>query len=159
VCNVGPLIQPVTRDQYRMGLYRPYQLFSHSDQQNGWQTSWANGPRQVGWGGQTADRTGGSGGNFPAIVSIAGVTIFSTRLNTRPLVLSAAPTALNASLKLFKYGNNPPEQAIFDALTTDGADPMPAFIQGATQITSNALAASAALSTDPMINTPFPNTG
>lgn len=157
VCNTGPLIQPVTRAQYLAGLAHPYQLFSHSDQQNLWQTSYANGPKQTGWGGSTADRTGGSGGNFPAIASVSGVTVFSTGLNTRPLVLSPAPTALNATLKLFKYGNNPPEQAILDALTSDEQDPMPALVQGAAKITSSALDASASLSTDPTLNTAFPN--
>ncbi len=158
VCNTGPLIRPLSRVDYRAGLARPYQLFSHSDQQNLWQTSYANGPRQTGWGGSTVDRTGGSGANFPPIASISGVTVFSTGLNTRPLVLSAAPTPLNATLKLFKYGNNPPEQAILDALTFDGQDPMPAFVQGAAHITTNALAASSAISVDPTLLTQFPNT-
>src|SRR5262249_49621860 len=84
-------------------------------------------------------------------------TVFSTGQNTRPLVLSAAPTPLNSTLKLFKYGNNPPEQALLDALTFDGQDPMPALIQGATRITTDALAASASLSADPTLGTPFPN--
>jgi uncharacterized protein (DUF1501 family) len=159
VCNTGPLIYPLTRDQYLSSQFqKPYQLFSHSDQQNLWQTSYANGPRQTGWGGTTADRTGGSGSTFPAISSIAGVTIFSTGQNTRPLVLSPAPTPLNSTLKLFKYGNNPPEQAIFDALTFDGQDLMPALVQGAAQITTNALAASSALNVDGAVNTAFPNT-
>jgi uncharacterized protein (DUF1501 family) len=158
VCNTGPLIRPISRAEYLAGLVRPYQLFSHSDQQNLWQTSYANGPKQTGWGGSTVDNTGGSGGTFPAIASTAGVTVFSTGQNTRPLVLSAAPTPLDATLKLFKYGNNPPEQALLDALTFDGQDPMPALVQGATQITTNALAASASLSSDPSLATPFPNT-
>jgi uncharacterized protein (DUF1501 family) len=158
VCNTGPLIRPLTRNEYRAGLARPYQLFSHSDQQNLWQTSYANGRRQTGWGGSTSDRTGGSGGNFPAIASIAGVTVFSTGQNTRPLVLSPAPTPLNATLKLFKYGNTPPEQAVLDALLFDSQDPMPALVQGAAQITTNALAASNAISTDPALGTPFPAT-
>jgi uncharacterized protein (DUF1501 family) len=72
-------------------------------------------------------------------------------------VLSAAPTALNATLKMFKYGNNPPEQAILDALMSDEQDPMPALVQGAAKITSSALDASKALSTDPTLNTAFPN--
>ena len=158
VCNTGPLIQPVTRAQYIAGQAHPYQLFSHSDQQGLWQTAYATLPRQTGWGGVTVDRTGGSGGQFPAITSIAGVTVFSTGRNTRPLVLSPAPTALNASLKLFKYGNNPPEQALLDALMFDGQDPMPAYIQGAAQITTSALNASAQLNSNPTLQTAFPNT-
>jgi uncharacterized protein (DUF1501 family) len=156
VCNTGPLIRPLSRDDYRAGVSHPYQLFSHSDQQNSWQTSDARGPKQTGWGGSTVDRTGGSGGTFPAIASLSGVTVFSTGQNTRPLVLSAAPTPLNATLKLFKYGNNPPEQAIMDALTFDGQDPMPALVQGAAQITTSALAASASINSDPTVRA-FPN--
>src|SRR5258708_8985674 len=96
VVNTGPLTLPITRSQYRAGGpgVRPYQLFSHSDQQNLWQTAYANSPKQTGWGGSTADKTGGSQGNFPAISSIAGVTLFSTGQNTRPLVLAPAPTTL-----------------------------------------------------------------
>ena len=50
LCNVGNLVQPLTRAQYQSGVGRPYQLFSHSDQQTQQQTSVANGPSQTGWG-------------------------------------------------------------------------------------------------------------
>jgi len=156
VCNTGPLIQPITRAQYRAGglNIRPYQLFSHSDQQNIWQTGFATRPRQTGWGGATADKTGGSGGGFPAISSIAGVTVFSTGQNTRPLVLSPFPTKLGESLKLLRSND---QQALIDALTASGPDPMPALIKGASDITKNALDVSAALGTaDPTVNTMFP---
>ena len=42
VCNVGPLVQPLTREDYQGGAPRPYQLFSHSDQVAQWQTSIAD---------------------------------------------------------------------------------------------------------------------
>ena len=42
VCNVGPLVQPLTRQDYQGGAPRPYQLFSHSDQVAQWQTSIAD---------------------------------------------------------------------------------------------------------------------
>lgn len=154
VCNTGPLIRPVSRAEYRAGMSRPYQLFSHSDQQNSWQTAYATRPQQTGWGGSTADKTGGSGGNFPAISSIAGVTIFSTGQNTRPLVLAPAPTLLNQTLRLLRTND---QQAVIDALTADGTDPMPSLIQGAAQITKNALDVSAALNNDPPLTTGFPN--
>jgi len=155
VCNTGPLIKPLTRDEYRANMFRPYQLFSHSDQQNLWQTAYATRPKQTGWGGSTSDRLG-SGGTFPAISSIAGVTVFSTGQNTRPLVLAPAPTPLNGTLKLFKPGD---DQAILDALMADGQATMPELIKGASQITQNALDASRALSVNPTLGTTFPNTG
>jgi len=44
VCNVGPLIEPTSRDSYINGtVHLPLNLFSHSDQQNQWQTSISNG--------------------------------------------------------------------------------------------------------------------
>ncbi len=50
LCNVGTLVQPLTRPQYQSGTGRPYQLFSHSDQQAQQQTTVSTGPSQVGWG-------------------------------------------------------------------------------------------------------------
>ncbi len=56
--NVGPLIVPLTRDQYNSSnhaLYpRPPQLFSHNDQQSTWQASSPEGAKK-GWGGNMGD--------------------------------------------------------------------------------------------------------
>src|SRR5271166_3825896 len=44
VANVGSLVQPLTRDQYQgQRVAIPLNLFSHSDQQQQWQTSLAQG--------------------------------------------------------------------------------------------------------------------
>ena len=56
VCNAGPLVQPLNRQQYQSGAPRPYQLFSHSDQVAQWQTSIADRIASTGWGGRMADR-------------------------------------------------------------------------------------------------------
>jgi uncharacterized protein (DUF1501 family) len=56
--NVGPLVKPLTRDQYNNSnhlLYpRPPQLFSHNDQQSIWQSSSPEGST-IGWGGNMGD--------------------------------------------------------------------------------------------------------
>jgi uncharacterized protein (DUF1501 family) len=56
--NVGPLIVPLTRDQYNSTDYkkypRPSQLFSHNDQQSIWQSSSPEGSK-IGWGGNIGD--------------------------------------------------------------------------------------------------------
>jgi uncharacterized protein (DUF1501 family) len=56
--NVGPLVVPLTRDQYNNSnhvLYpRPPQLFSHNDQQSIWQSSSPEGST-IGWGGNMGD--------------------------------------------------------------------------------------------------------
>ena len=56
VTNVGTLIQPVTKDQVNNGtMPLPLGLFSHSDQQEQWQTSTPDIRSARGWGGRTAD--------------------------------------------------------------------------------------------------------
>src|SRR5262249_33869755 len=63
------------------------------------------------------------------------------------------------ALEIFKPGGQASEDEIRAVLMADGDPLMPALIQGATQITSNALDASDALrSGDTDITTPFPNT-
>ncbi|MBJ7468835.1 MAG: DUF1501 domain-containing protein, partial [Rhodoferax sp.] len=56
--NVGPLIVPLTRDQYnssnRVKYPLPPKLFSHNDQQSVWQSSSPEGST-IGWGGKMGD--------------------------------------------------------------------------------------------------------
>src|SRR5256885_9679160 len=88
VANVGPLGEPLTRTTYQNGTGRkPLQLFSHSDQVGLWQSSIANNASQTGWGGRTADKTGALNGpaSFPQVVTIAGISLFVTGVNARPL--------------------------------------------------------------------------
>ena len=56
VTNVGTLIQPVTKDEYNNGtISLPLGLYSHSDQQEQWQTSTPDIRSAHGWGGRAAD--------------------------------------------------------------------------------------------------------
>jgi len=109
VCNVGPLIEPTNRDSYINGTaHLPLNLFSHSDQQNQWQTSVANGTGSSGWGGRTADRLANQNSSaLPVIVSVAGTPIFVTGQTETPLAIAAAPTVPNAALKLDGFPNPP----------------------------------------------------
>ena len=63
VANVGPLVEPVTRQAFEAKVARvPPRLFSHNDQQNIWQAGAPEGA-QFGWGGLFADAVLASGGN------------------------------------------------------------------------------------------------
>ena len=81
--NVGPLVVPLTRDQYnstnRVLYPRPPQLFSHNDQQSIWQSSSPEGSK-IGWGGNMADLVLGTpGANTPSTftcMSVTGNTVF-----------------------------------------------------------------------------------
>jgi uncharacterized protein (DUF1501 family) len=56
IANVGPLIAPLTRDDYLSGSpSSPPQLFSHNEQQNQWYTLRGRGQTNTGWAGRVAD--------------------------------------------------------------------------------------------------------
>ncbi len=55
ITNVGTLIQPITKAQYKAGQYLPLGLFSHSDAQEQWQTSIPQSRSGIGWAGRMAD--------------------------------------------------------------------------------------------------------
>lgn len=114
ISNVGPLVDETNRTSYRNGSVPvPTNLFSHSDQQNQWQTSVSNGQASSGWGGRIADKTGDMNiTTFPPITSMAGTPIFTSGNVERPLAIAPAPTALNASLQLNGFPNT---QAARDA--------------------------------------------
>ncbi|HEX8130785.1 MAG TPA: DUF1501 domain-containing protein [Pyrinomonadaceae bacterium] len=167
VSNVGPLVEPLTRDTYRNGSgKRPSQLFSHSDQIAQWQTSVSNDTSATGWGGRTADRAAplNGGATFPQVVSIAGTSLFATGAQTRPLGIPDARTSpsLAAVLPL----NNAPSasgyttaqtnarRAAFDALR--GVDLGATLVKASRDVTEQAIQTSLALSTNPTINTIFP---
>ncbi|MEL6244203.1 MAG: DUF1501 domain-containing protein, partial [Pseudomonadota bacterium] len=79
VGNVGPLIEPTTRQQYRDRSVRlPGRLFSHNDQQSTWMASAPEGARE-GWGGRFADVMLQSGANSTPLftaISAAGNEVF-----------------------------------------------------------------------------------
>ena len=93
--NVGTLVQPTTRQQYQSQMSLPQNLFSHSDQQNQWQTTQLSGLQNAGWAGKVADKvqpTFNTSALFPPVLSVAGSTIFSTGITTRPFTMSPGST-------------------------------------------------------------------
>jgi uncharacterized protein (DUF1501 family) len=77
--NTGPLVQPVTRAQYRANRStRPANLFSHDDQQEQMQTAIPNNQANLGWGGRLGDRvvTLNAGSTVPMNISVGGNDVF-----------------------------------------------------------------------------------
>lgn len=169
VTNVGPLVEPLTKTTYQNGTgKKPLQLFSHSDQIGLFQTGVANEVLQTGWGGRVADLTIplNGGASFPQNVSIAGVNLLLTGINTRQLAIGDSNTPLNAVLPL----NSPPGSAGFTAaqntarrLSFDQMRTMDLNVQlvkAASDTRSSSLQTSAALaSVNPVLTTVFPNSG
>ncbi|MEO6325692.1 MAG: DUF1501 domain-containing protein [Thermoanaerobaculia bacterium] len=161
VCNVGPLVEPLTKAQYQSGGKRPYQLFSHSDQVTQWLTARADTKAQVGWGGRAGDFASPLNGtsNFPMITSITGSSIFNIGLIGRPLAISPAPTTLPNVLALSGFNATPESVArrtSFNNLRT--YDLSQDLIEATSVGTQQALDVSASFSTDPVPATVFPNT-
>src|SRR5437667_308403 len=80
VANVGTLVQPTTQATYRAYKNLPENLFSHSDQQDQWQSAQLAGTPVSGWAGKVADnvQTFNAAAQFPPILSISGNPVFCT---------------------------------------------------------------------------------
>lgn len=157
VCNIGPLVEPITREDYLSGAPRPYQLFSHADQIAQWQTSISTGPAGTGWGGRLADTFGPNTG-FPVMTALAGGT-FTRGQITSPLSVSPAPTPLNQLLSLNGFGTNTAEQVrrqVMDYLRTiDRESPL---VRAHQDNMGKAITLAQSLNVDPILATVFPNT-
>ncbi len=99
LANVGPLIMPTTKVQYKAGsVPLPPKLYSHNDQQSLWQ---ALGPEGAGngWGGRIADYFASSNatGYFTAI-SASGNAVFLTGNNVKQYQVSNAGAVAIAGL-------------------------------------------------------------
>jgi uncharacterized protein (DUF1501 family) len=162
LCNYGSLVQPITRANYQANVGRPYQLFSHSDQQTQQQTVVANGVGQTGWGGRVSDKTvslNPTNVPLPMVVSVAGSALFGTGSGTRQLAIAPAPTNLDQVLVLQNDGGAAADKTArkntFAQLL--GFDTDKTLFKAAADTTSQALTTAAALVNPAGIGA-FPNT-
>lgn len=160
VCNIGPLVKPLTREQYlNRSVPRPYQLFSHSDQVAQWQTSISNAVSRTGWGGRTADVLGTHPSGVPMITALSG-GIFIRGESTNPLTIASAPTPLNQVLVLNGFGTGTDEVARRDSMEYLRTIDRESTLVGATSdTTQRALDIGKSFNLDPTLTTAFPNTG
>ena len=165
VCNNGPLVEPLTRTTYQNGTgKKPRQLFSHSDQVGLFQTAIANVVAQTGWGGRVADLTKSLNGvaTFPSNISIAGVNLILTGVDTRQLAVADSGTSLANVLQLnngagSSASDNAARNASFDELRS--LDHNFKLVKAASDTRTSAIQTDVALSTvNPVLTTVFPNT-
>jgi len=165
LCNFGSLLQPTTKAQYQSnvnGAFRPYQLFSHSDQVAQQMTSISNQVGQTGWGGRVSDLTQGLNGAvpLPMNISVAGTNLFETGVTSRQLAIGtgALQNVLNLSWSGPSSANPFTTGSAYRQLL--GFDTEALLIKGASDTTNSALAADQILNQpDPTIVTTFPTTG
>jgi uncharacterized protein (DUF1501 family) len=163
LCNNGPLVEPLTRTTYQNGTgKKPLQLFSHSDQVGLFQTAIATTVSQTGWGGRLADKTLGLNGSatFPSNVSIAGINLLLTGVDTRQLAVADSGTSLGNVLQLTMTGTTSEQnsrQASFNELRT--LDNNFKLVKAANDIRSSSIQTDIALSSvNPTLATEFPPT-
>jgi len=163
LCNNGPLVEPLTRTTYQNGSgKKPIQLFSHSDQISLFQTAISNVVSQTGWAGRLADKVLGLNGSatFPSNVSIAGINLFLTGVDTRQLAVADSNTTLANVLQLNMSGSSS-EQAsrlvAFNDLRT--IDNNFKLVKAASDTRSSSIQTDNALSSvNPTLATVFPPT-
>jgi uncharacterized protein (DUF1501 family) len=163
LCNNGPLVEPLTRTTYQNGTgKKPLQLFSHSDQVGLFQTAIANSVSQTGWGGRLADKTLALNGSatFPSNISIAGINLILTGVDTRQLAVADSGTTLANVLQLTMTGTTSEQtsrQASFNELRT--LDNNFKLVKAASDTRSSSLQTDNALSgVNPTLATEFPLT-
>jgi uncharacterized protein (DUF1501 family) len=165
VCNNGPLVEPLTRTTYQNGTgKKPLQLFSHSDQVGLFQTAVSNVVSQTGWAGKVSDLTRSLNGlaTFPSNVSIAGINLILTGVDTRQLAVADSGTSLANVLQLnngagSSASDNASRTVSFNELRT--LDNNLKLVKAASDTRSSAIQTDIALSTvSPVLTTVFPNT-
>lgn len=159
VANVGTLVQPTTQATYNAYKNLPENLYSHSDQQDQWQTAQLSGAQLSGWAGKVADAVQSaynSTAAFPPILSISGNPIFCTGITSRPFSMNPGQAP-----GLQGFDSSAASQARFAAtqqlLTFDSGLSM---VQAANAITGQAVqfsvTLSQALKNIPPLQTTFP---
>ncbi len=92
ISNVGPLIEPTTKDQFfNQSVLLPPQLFSHNDQQDQWSSLKGVNQSRTGWAGRIADliRTNVSDQQMATNVSLFGNTLFQSADETVAYVMGS----------------------------------------------------------------------
>jgi uncharacterized protein (DUF1501 family) len=140
LANVGTLNQPTTKSNYLST--RPENLFSHSDQQNQWQSSVSVGQSRSGWGGRIADQLAAQNGPFPVVTSFAGTSLFTAGNSAGALALQ--PTG---GLSLAGFNGSAAANARLAALNAIlAADHDNAYVKAAGDVTTQAVSLSSLVS-------------
>jgi uncharacterized protein (DUF1501 family) len=158
--NVGTLVQPTTQQLYQQFKNLPDNLYSHSDQQDQWQSAQLAGTPTAGWAGKIADSVQSSfngAAQFPPILSISGNPVFCTGITEQPFTMNPGQTP-----GLQGIGTDAASQARFLAvqqlLTFDSGLSM---VQSANSVTGQAVQYAVvladALKNVPPLQTKFPN--
>jgi uncharacterized protein (DUF1501 family) len=157
IANIGTLLKPISKQQYQHGAPVPGNLYSHSDQQQQWQTASVPASFHTGWAGRAANvlTPVNLPSKFPLSVSTAGNSLFLA--GDSPQV-----SMINGSLGLSAADGSPivaaRDNAFQEILNFQTGL---SLIQKANQVTADGLRAAkelnAVLSVGSPLQTPFPS--
>lgn len=161
VTNVGPLIEPVTRETFFDGSATlPPQLFSHNDQQDQWNSLRGNAPSKTGWAGRMADliRTGVAGQRMATNASLFGANLLQSAEATVAYVMGP-----QGPVQFEGFSSDPgsvlyeQRQAFLRVLAADyGSVYERAFAEVQSRAIEAADTVTAAIESAPNLATPFP---
>ena len=159
IFNVGTLVRPTTKTQYQNGsVPLPRNLYSHSDQQQQWQTSNPTVAGGTGWGGRVNDVVAPSTPFAPG-VSVAGNSALLSGAQAGSVTISPGS---NFGLDAFgsQAGMDARFAALQNVLTFDSGVQLVGSAEG---VLANALKSAQeinnALKSGTPLTTVFPNTG
>lgn len=112
VANVGPLIEPTTKDQFfNKSVSLPPQLFSHNDQQDQWLSLKGHASSKTGWAGRMADlmRTNVAGQQMATNASLAGTSLFQSGDETVAYVMGP-----NGPLQFGYMSSDPADELLYE---------------------------------------------
>jgi uncharacterized protein (DUF1501 family) len=162
VSNVGPLLEPTSKDDYLNGnATLPPQLFSHNNQQNQWQSLRGTSALSTGWAGRIADLLAEdlSGQLLPTNISTSGNSRFQSGDTSSPYTVNNSGASSYAAFRrAAEYG--PERRAAFEQLLANGYGNIHsrALAEVHTRSLQYADLINEALTLVPELNTPFPET-
>jgi len=161
ITNVGPLIEPTTKDQYRnQSVLLPPQLFSHNDQQDQWSSLRGVNQSKTGWAGRLADliRASVTDQQVATNVSLFGNSLFQSADETVAYVMGN-----NGPIPIAGFDDTAggqAQRAAFEQIIN--ADYGSIYERGFADVQRRAVASADvigdALADAPALNTEFPQT-
>jgi uncharacterized protein (DUF1501 family) len=119
VANMGPLVEPVTKDEVLNGSVAvPPQLFSHNDQQDQWHSLSGRLQLRTGWAGRTADMLGSLLPNqaLPLNVTLSGNTLLQVGDDRTPYAIGTDGAEVYDALEPGGYPFAAERRAMFQRL-------------------------------------------
>ena len=162
VSNLGPLVAPMNRTQFiNNTIKKPYQLFSHLDQQNQYLGGRSDTTPLTGWAGRIADIRAtydNPNGLIPMVTSLNGSSLYISGQSETALAIEPAWTDLNNVLQPrgFWGSNAASKWTAFNGLRTEtGGMEM---LEAAKHMVDQAMVANQALQSYQDVTVSFPRT-